>query len=77
MFAPARHVDWEAVGYEPENDIIQALTADNDFTSSGNERSHCFHACRILRMERTLAAPHSLIGRVLTIDKGTVRRHFK
>jgi hypothetical protein len=33
VLAPAHHVDWDAVGYEVENDI-QALTADNDFTSS-------------------------------------------
>jgi hypothetical protein len=57
MLAPARHVDWDAVGHELENDIIQALTTDNDFTSSENERSQCFHAYRILRMEPTLAVP--------------------
>jgi hypothetical protein len=28
-------------------------------------------------MERTLAVPYSLIGRVLTIHKGIMRRHFK
>jgi hypothetical protein len=77
MLAPARHVDWDAVGDEVENDIIQAFTADNDFTSSENERSQCFHACRILRIEWTLAVPYSLISPVLTMDKGIVRRHFK
>jgi hypothetical protein len=77
MLAPARHVDWDAVGHELENGTIQALTADNDFTSSENEQSQCFDACRILRMERTLAIPYSLIGRVLTIDKNIVRRHFR
>jgi hypothetical protein len=44
MLAPARHVDWDAVRHEVENDIIQALTADNDFTSSENELSQWFHA---------------------------------
>jgi hypothetical protein len=73
MLAPARHFDWDAVGHEVENDIIQALTADNDFTSSESERSQCFHTCRILRMEQALAVPDSLIGWVLAIDKGIVR----
>jgi hypothetical protein len=77
MLAPARHVDWDAVGHEVENDIIQALNTDNDFTSSENEQSQCFYACRILRIERTLTVPYFLIGRVLTIDKGIVSRHFK
>jgi hypothetical protein len=36
MLAPARHVDWDAVGHEVENNIIQALTADNDFMSEVN-----------------------------------------
>jgi hypothetical protein len=26
MLAPARHVDWDAVGHEVENDIIQPFT---------------------------------------------------
>jgi hypothetical protein len=66
--APARRVHWDAVGHEVENNISQILTADNDFTSSENEQSQHFHARRILRMERTLSVPYSLIGQVLTID---------
>jgi hypothetical protein len=77
MLDPLCHVDWVAVGHKVEKQIIQALIADNDFTRSENERSRCFHACRILRTEQTLAVPYSLIARVLTIDKGIVRRHFK
>jgi hypothetical protein len=60
-----------------EEAVIRKLTTDLSFINSGNERDQCFHACHLLRMERMPALPYSLIGHILGIDKGLVRRPFK
>jgi hypothetical protein len=75
--APACLIDWDAVGKHVEADIIQTLTMDLSFIDFENERDQCFHACRLLRMECMPAVPSSIIGRILAIDKGLVKRQFK
>jgi hypothetical protein len=77
MRAPARLIDWDAVGKHVEANIIQTLTIDFSFINSENERDQCFHASRLLRMECMPAVPYAMIGPILAIDKGLVRRQFK
>jgi hypothetical protein len=77
QLAPPKDVDWVALGHTIERSIIEALQSDEGFTSSPNLRLQCFHACRILRLNRRPCVPYSLIGRVLGADKKTVKRHFK
>jgi hypothetical protein len=75
--APARTIDWDAVGQLVKNDILQALAGEEQFMASANEREQCFHPCMILRIGRIPAVPYSVIGRLLSLDKGLARRQFK
>jgi hypothetical protein len=59
-----------------ETDITHA-DMDQSFMSYQCERDQCFHACRVLRMNRIPAVPSSVIGRILKIDKGRPNREFK
>jgi transposase len=40
-------------------------------------RESCWHTCQALRENHTPAVPYSLIGRILGIDRGTVKYHSK
>jgi hypothetical protein len=75
--APARTIDWDTVGQLVKNNILQALTGDDQFMAFANECEQCFHACKILRIGRIPTVPYSVIGRLLSLDKGLVRRQFK
>lgn len=75
--APAREIDWDVVVRTLEESIVDALRNDEAFTQSTDLRSQCFHACRILRVNRLPCVPYSLIGRILGVNKGTIQRHFK
>jgi hypothetical protein len=77
MLGPTRLIDWDTVGKHVEGDIIETLTMDLSFINFENERNQCFHACCLLRMECMPAVPCSMIGPILGIDKGLVRRQFK
>jgi hypothetical protein len=76
MLGPARLIDWDAVDKHVEANITQTLTMNFSFINSENERDQCFHACRLLRIERMPSVPYSTIGRILEIDKGLIRRQF-
>jgi hypothetical protein len=75
--APARHVNWEDLLSRLTVDIVEGLRADETFMNAQTAREQCYHACRILRLERVPAIPYSMIGRILDLDKGTVQRHFR
>jgi hypothetical protein len=51
--APARTIDWGAIGQRLNGDILQAITGDEQCMASENEREQCFHAYRILNRERS------------------------
>jgi hypothetical protein len=40
-------------------------------------REQCWHACQVLREKHTHVVPYSFIGKILGIDKGTVKYHNK
>jgi hypothetical protein len=73
----ARVVEWDALAQRIGLDIIEALRADENFTNATTTRAQCYDACRILRVGKTPAVPDALIGRILGIDRGVVKRHFK
>jgi hypothetical protein len=73
----AREVDWEAVSRFAEDSILEPLRNDPDFLQSPDLRSQCFHACRILRVNRVPCAPYSLVTRIGQVNKGTIKRHHK
>jgi hypothetical protein len=75
--AAARVVELDALAQRIGLDIIEALRVDESFTNATTTRASCYHACRILRVGKTPAVPEALISRILGIDRGVVKRHFK
>jgi hypothetical protein len=55
----------------------QCLMADEVFMRSENVREQCAHACRVLRENHQPVVPFSVIGRLLGLDKSTVRKEWK
>jgi hypothetical protein len=51
--APAKQIDWHALGRTVELSIIEAFQNDEPFTQSTNLRFQCAHASRVLRLIAT------------------------
>jgi hypothetical protein len=68
--ALARATDWDAIGQRIKDDILQALTGDEQDIPSENECEQFFHACRLLRMGRIAAITYPVIGGLLSLNKG-------
>jgi hypothetical protein len=72
--ALAGTINWDVIGHRVYDNILPALTGDEQFVDSENERDQCFHARRILRMGRTPTVLYSVTDRLLSLDKGLVER---
>jgi hypothetical protein len=73
----ARDVHWDDLALRIAGDTLTALRADEAFMNSATARAQCYHACRILRSDTPPSFPSALISRILGIDRGAVKRHFK
>jgi hypothetical protein len=60
-----------------EAELIARLSGDDAFSRSQSSREQCFHACRVLRVDHVPPVPFAVIGRLLQVDKGTVRNHWQ
>jgi hypothetical protein len=74
---PAREVNWDDLVHHIEQDIIDMLRGDELSMNSTTTRAQCYHACHILRVDRSPAVPYAMIGRILWIDRSAVKRHFQ
>jgi hypothetical protein len=76
MASPPRPLPGE-IESVAEAELIACLSGDDAFSQSQSFREQCFHACRILRMNHIPPVPFAVIGRLLQVDKGTVRNHWQ
>jgi hypothetical protein len=53
------------------------LSEDEAFLAARTSRERCAHACRVLRLEHTPETPYELIGQLLELKGGTVRKHWQ
>jgi hypothetical protein len=66
-------IDWPAVSAWVTADIARRLQASLEFMNAEILREQCWNACQVLRENRPLAVPYFFVGRILGIDKGTVK----
>jgi hypothetical protein len=77
QLAPAREGNWDDFVHHIEQDIIDMLRDDELCMSSTTTRAQFYHACRVLREDRSPAVPYALIGRILGIERSAVKSHFQ
>jgi hypothetical protein len=75
--APASELGWSSLLIYIAVNIAEALRADERFVNGMTARAQYYHGCRMFRLERSPAVPYAMIGRILQVDRGTGKRHFR
>jgi hypothetical protein len=75
--AKSRYIDWPAAFAWITGKIATTLQTSTEFMGAETLREQCWYACQLLRDNFVPAVLYSFVGKILSIDKGTIKYHYK